>query len=72
MNRISIKLKVSLWYTLIIAVISAITLFAMISVSEKLLINDATNKIVRLVDSFANPSMENRENHPKEIGRAHV
>lgn len=65
MRKLSIKLKVSIWYTLIIAVISMITLFAMMSVSEKMLISDATDKIVHSVDNLAEPPKANREKPPK-------
>ena len=54
MNKISIKLKVSLWYTLIITVISIIALFAVMTASEKILISDAESKLVRSVDNFVN------------------
>ncbi len=65
MRKLSIKLKVSIWYTLIIAVISLITLFAMMSVSEKVLISDATDKIVHSVDNLAEPPKVNPEKPPK-------
>lgn len=65
MSKLSIKLRVSIWYTLIVAVISVITLFAMMSVSEKMLISDATNKIVHSVDNLANPPEVNPANPPR-------
>ncbi len=65
MRKLSIKLRVSIWYTLIIAVISLITLFAMLSVSEKVLINDAKDKIVHAVDNLADPPKENASNTKK-------
>lgn len=65
MRKLSIKLRVTIWYTLIIAVISLIALFAMMSVSEKMLISDATDKIVRSVDNLANLPETNRANLPK-------
>ncbi len=55
MRRLSVKLKVSIWYTLIIAVISMITLFVVMSASENVIINDSTDKIVRAVDNLADP-----------------
>lgn len=66
MRKLSIKLKVSMWYTLIIAAISLITLFAMMSVSEKVLISDATDKIIRSVDNLANSPESNMAKPPKE------
>ena len=59
MKKLSIKLKVSIWYTFIITVISLTALFAMMSVSEKVLISDAKNKIIHSVNSLAEPSKEN-------------
>ncbi len=66
MRRLSIKLRVSIWYTLIIALISVITLFAMMSVSKKVLINDAKTKIVRSVDNLTTSPKDNSENPPAD------
>ena len=50
MKRFSIKVKITLWYTLIILVISMAALFVMVSVSRDILINDSTEKLVRGVE----------------------
>ncbi len=50
MNKISIKSKITLWYTLIILVISLAALFIMVSVSRDMLINDSKEKLVRSVE----------------------
>ncbi len=50
MNKISIKSKITLWYTLIIAVISVAALFVMLSVSRDILINDSCEKLIRSVE----------------------
>lgn len=50
MNKISIKSKITLWYTLIITVISVVALFVMMSVSRDILINDSTEKLIRSVE----------------------
>lgn len=50
MNRFSIKAKITLWYTLIILVISLAALFVMVSVSREMLINDSKDRLVRSVD----------------------
>ncbi len=50
MNRISIKTKITLWYTLILLVISIAALFLMVSVSRDMLIKDSSEKLVRSVE----------------------
>lgn len=57
MGKLSVKLKITLWYTGIIIVISAAVLFAMTSISSKLLdrevvvkVNNAVNKMSREVE----------------------
>ncbi len=50
MNKISIKAKITLWYTLIILIISAAALFVMVSVSRDILIKDSSEKLVRSVE----------------------
>ncbi len=59
MNKISIKLKITLWYMMILIIISSITLFAMLAYGNDILIRDASDKIVRSVENtermIANP-----------------
>ncbi|MDO4618006.1 MAG: HAMP domain-containing sensor histidine kinase [Clostridia bacterium] len=50
MNKISIKTRITLWYTLIILIISVAALFIMVSVSRDMLINDSKEKLVRSVE----------------------
>ena len=48
MKKLSIKLKVTLWYTLFMIIISAIVLCVMQSVGQRMLMRDVT---ARLIDS---------------------
>ncbi len=50
MNKISIKGKITLWYTLIMLVISIIALFVMMSVSHDILIRDSAEKLTEAVE----------------------
>ncbi len=50
MNKISIKAKITLWYTLIILVISVAALFIMVSVSRDMLIKDSKERLVASVE----------------------
>ncbi len=50
MSKISIKARITLWYTLIILVISILALFVMLSVSREILINDSADKLVDSVE----------------------
>ncbi len=50
MNKLSIKTRITLWYTLIILVISIAALFLMVSVSRDILINDSKEKLVASVE----------------------
>ncbi len=50
MNKISIKTKITLWYTLIILLISVFALFVMLSVSREMLIRDSADKLVASVE----------------------
>ncbi len=50
MNKLSIKTRITLWYTLIILVISIAALFLMVSVSREMLIRDSKEKLVRSVE----------------------
>lgn len=50
MNKISIKAKITIWYTLIILIISVAALFVMVSVSRDILIKDSAEKLTHAVD----------------------
>ncbi len=50
MNKISIKAKITLWYTLILLVISIFALFIMMSISREMLINDSAEKLTEAVE----------------------
>ncbi len=50
MNKLSIKTRITLWYTLVILVISTAALFLMVSVSRDMLINDSKEKLVASVE----------------------
>ncbi len=50
MNKLSIKMRITLWYTLIILVISVATLSLMVSVSRDMLIRDSENKLISSVE----------------------
>lgn len=53
MNRLSIKLRVTLWYTLVLIVIAATALFATASVSRGIVERDCREKVVRSVSDFS-------------------
>ncbi len=50
MSRISIKARITLWYTLIILVISIMALFIMMSISRDMLIRDSASKLTASVE----------------------
>ncbi len=50
MNKLSIKTRITLWYTLIILIISVAALFIMVSVSRDMLINDSKEKLTASVE----------------------
>ncbi len=50
MNKLSIKMRITLWYTLIILVISVAALFLMVSVSRDILIRDSAEKLIKSVE----------------------
>ncbi len=50
MNKLSIKTRITLWYTLIILIISVAALFIMVSVSRDMLINDSKRKLTASVE----------------------
>lgn len=53
MKRMSVKLKVTLWYTAVMLVVSGLALFAMTSVTQNTLNRDMEAKIVRTVEDFS-------------------
>ncbi len=53
MKKLSIKLRVTLWYTLILSIISIGMLFAIMKVSEGLIIFDSRQRIEKSVDDFS-------------------
>ncbi len=50
MNKLSIKTRITLWYTLVILVTSVAALFLMVSVSRDMLIRDSEEKLVESVE----------------------
>ena len=50
MNKMSVKIKITLWYTIIMLVISITALFVMLSVSREILINDSITRLVESVN----------------------
>lgn len=53
MNKLSIKLRVTIWYTIAMIFVSVIALAAVASFSQKILMRDCSVKIVRAVNDFA-------------------
>lgn len=53
MKKLSIKLRITLWYTIIISLISAGLLFAMTKVSHELLMVESRHRIEQTVTDFA-------------------
>ncbi len=71
MKKISIKAKITIWYTLIILVISVAALCIMLSVSREILINDSSEKLVHSVERVLPMLNEPRtppENFPQRPG----
>ncbi len=64
MSKISIKARITLWYTLIIFVISVVALFVMLSVSREILINDSAEKLMSSVDRVI-PIINNPRDLPR-------
>ncbi len=74
MNKLSIKTRITLWYTLIILVISIAALFLMVSVSRDMLMNDSKEKLVASVEHIIPiinaPNIDNNApNNPPPNGR---
>lgn len=53
MNRLSVKLRVTLWYTLIMAIVSVIVMVAMTSISRQMIDRDLSMRVVRTVNDMA-------------------
>ncbi|MDD4690508.1 MAG: ATP-binding protein [Eubacteriales bacterium] len=50
MNKLSVKIKVTLWYAAVMIVVSAIVLFAMTSINSKIINRDVSNRLIEAVD----------------------
>lgn len=50
MNKISVKIKITLWYTIIMLVISITALFVMLSVSREILIKESGTRLAESVN----------------------
>lgn len=62
MSKLSIKLKVTLWYVIVLIIISSTALIAMMSMSKAMLMKDATDKLSRGVENVAMMMRNPREN----------
>ena len=62
MSKLSIKLKVTLWYVIVLIIISSTALIAMMSMSKAMLMKDATDKLTRGVENVAMMLRNPREN----------
>lgn len=49
----SVKLKITLWYTIVIAILSGVVLTVITSIGEDMLERDISGRIVRTVDDFS-------------------
>ena len=68
MNNISLKLKITLWYVLILVVVSFFILYAMTGLSQSIMVRDVENTVVssvnelgRKVKEFPVPEMPNTQ-----------
>lgn len=53
MRKLSVKLSVTLWYTLAMVLVSSVVLFATVSVGRNMIERDVSNRITRTVTDFA-------------------
>lgn len=53
MKKLSIKLKVTLWYTLILAIISVAVLFAMTSLNNNMLMRNSQQKLIETTNKIS-------------------
>ena len=60
MKKLSVKLRVTIWYTVVMLVISVLTLFAVLSVSEEILIKDASERLVETTENMSRMISEPR------------
>ena len=74
MKRLSIKLKITLWYILVMVIISGVVFAAMNSVSQKMLENDIQDRISRTVRDLshrlerpADMPMQRPQNQPPQF-----
>ena len=70
MKRMSVKLKITLWYTLVITVLSIAVLTAMTSVNSEIIERDIESRIARTVDGFSRRTVppENKGGKIPEFG----
>ena len=53
MNKLSLKAKVTIWYTSILIVLSFFILYAMTGISQSILVRDLEEKMVVSVNDFS-------------------
>lgn len=63
MKKISIKLKVTLWYTLSMIIVSAIVLLAMNAASQQMIRHDISERLIQTVDEASHMRFV-PDNHP--------
>lgn len=71
MKRISLKLKITLWYTVAMIIVSSIVLVAMNSIAADIIERDITERIVRTVEDTARMSVDFRHNRLRPIPDFH-
>lgn len=62
MKKLSIKLRITLWYALIMSIVCAVVFAAMTSITGKMLENDIRSRIIRAVDDMSH-RLERAEKH---------
>ncbi len=53
MKHFSLKLKITLWFTLAMVVISSVVFVAMLSISKEITVRDVSNRLTRTVTEFS-------------------
>ena len=53
MKKFSLKLKITLWYTLVLTIVSSIVLFAMASISGEMVDKELSEKLTKSVDGVS-------------------
>lgn len=71
MNKLSIKLRVTIWYTLVMLVISISVVFAISSVSQEMIMRESTNRVTRCVNDFAERSDFGRAGNMRKMRDFH-